>query len=92
MKDRLETVLEIARKDLEKSAHKYKTYYDRKARNRKFDINDRVLVLLPTDGNKLLMRWKGLYEVVERLGKCDYKLVVDGKMKTFHVNLLKKVH
>ena len=42
LKDRLETVAEIARKELEKSAHKHKTYYDRKARYRKFDINDRV--------------------------------------------------
>ena len=41
-------------------------------------MNDQVLVLLPTDGNKLLMQWKGLYEVTEKLGRCDYRLDIDG--------------
>ena len=53
-------------------------------------MNDQVLILLPTDGNKLLMQWKGPYRVKEKLGRCDYRLDVDGTIKPFHANLLKK--
>ena len=53
-------------------------------------VNDQVLIILPTDGNKLLMQWKGPYRVKEKLGRCDYRLDVDGKIKPFHANLLKK--
>ena len=90
LKDRLETVSEIARKELEKSSSRYKHYYDRKTRDRHFEVNDQVLILLPTDGNTLLMQWKGPYRVKEKLGRCDYRLDVDGKIKPFHANLLKK--
>ena len=31
---------------------KQKAYYDRRARSRKFDVEDKVLFLLPTDSNK----------------------------------------
>ena len=90
LKDRLEMVSEIARKELEKSSSRYKHYYDRKTRDRHFEVNDQVLIILPTDGNKLLMQWKGPYRVKEKLGRCDYRLDVDGKIKPFHANLLKK--
>ena len=43
---------------------KQKAYYDRRARSRKFDVGDKVLLLLPTDSNKLLLQSKGPYEVV----------------------------
>ena len=43
---------------------KQKAYYDRRARSRKFDVGDKVLLLLPTESNKLLFQWKGPYEVV----------------------------
>ena len=47
-------------------------------------------MLLPTDHNKILMQWKGPYNVVEERGVADYRIDVDGKLKTFHANLLKK--
>ena len=36
------------------------------------------------------MQWKGPYIVVEKRGVADYRIDVDGKLKTFHANLLKK--
>ena len=51
-----------------------------------------VLVLLPTETNKLLMQWKGPYSVEERIGSNDYRINVKGKVKTYHVNLLKRYH
>ena len=49
-----------------------------------------MLVLLPTDHNKLLMQWKGPFEVSSVAGLNDYKVKVKGKEKVYHANLLKK--
>ena len=38
-------------------------YYNKKARSRTFKEGDEVLLLLPTDHNKLLMQWKGPFKV-----------------------------
>ena len=90
LRQRLEDTLEVARKELEKSANRYKKYYDRKAKPRSFQVNDEVLILLPTEESKLLMQWQGPYKVVGTIGRCDYKILVKGKIKSFHANLLKK--
>ena len=43
------------------------------------------------DTNKLLMHWKGPYEIISRCGKGnDYWVEVNKKVKTFHANMLKK--
>ena len=49
-----------------------------------------MLVLLPTDHNKLLMQWKGPFEVSVVVGLNDYKVRVKGKERIYHANLLKK--
>lgn len=51
---------------------------------------EKVLVLLPTASNKLLMQWRGPYIIVQKVGSVDYKIDVDGKLKTFHANMLKR--
>ncbi len=65
-------------------------YYDRKARDRKYQEGDQVLVLLPTDNNKLLLQWKGPYPVVSVVNDWDYRISMKGKTKTFHANMLKR--
>ncbi|GFO08088.1 hypothetical protein PoB_003459300 [Plakobranchus ocellatus] len=59
------------------------------ADQRKFSVGEKVLVLLPTDSNKLLMQWKGPFEIVATVGINDYRINMGGKEKTFHANLLK---
>jgi len=49
-----------------------------------------VLVLLPTDSNKLLLQWKGSFEVLEKVRGDDYKIQLTGRTKMFHANMLKK--
>jgi len=66
LKSRIEQTCELARVELAKSQTRYKRYYDRKARSRKYAPGDQVLLMLPTDNNKLLLQWKGLYKVIER--------------------------
>ena len=55
---------------------------------RNLKVGSKVLVLLPTKTNKLLMSWKGPYEVVEKLSVLDYRIKMGKKVKTFHINML----
>lgn len=90
LKDRLQTMAELAKENLVKSTSRYKKYYDRKARNRSLQVGDKALILMPTDNNKLLLQWKGPFEVVKKVNRLYYQLNIQGKVKTFHINLLKK--
>ena len=91
LRKRLENTMKIAQKELPKSRKKNKTLYDRKAKRREFQESDKVLLLLPTDTNKLLMQWKGLYKIMSRCARGnDYRVEVNKKVKTFRANMLKK--
>ena len=90
LREKLEDTLKLAHSELEKAQQKGKHYYDRKSKVRKFQLGEKVLVLLPTDHNKLLMQWKGPFEVSSVVGLNDYKVKVKGKEKVYHANLLKK--
>ena len=83
--------MKIAQEELLKSRKKNKTLYHRRAKRREFQEGDKMLLLLPTDTNKLLMQWKGPYEIMSRCGKGnDYRVEVNKKVKTFYANMLKK--
>ena len=90
LRERLEQTCQLAHDNLEKVQFKQKTYYDKRARSRKFDVGDKVLLLLPTKSNKLLLQWKGPYEVVELVNRMDYRVDVDGVVGTYHANMLKQ--
>ncbi|XP_061176104.1 uncharacterized protein LOC133185059 [Saccostrea echinata] len=89
LKERLEDTCRIARENLQKSSMKYRKYYNKGAKNRQMSKGEKVLILLPTASNKLQMQWKGPYEIIEKVGKIDYRINVNGKIKTFHANMLK---
>ena len=90
LKERLSKTCELAKAGLQKSSQRYKNYYDRKTKHRSFHAQDKVMILLPTDKNKLLMQWKGPFTVVAKVGLSDYRIDILGKMTTFHANLLKQ--
>lgn len=90
LREKLEDTLKFAHTELQKAQHKGKHYYDRKAKVRRFAQGDKVLILLPTDHNKLLMQWKGPFEVSAVVGLNDYKVRFKGKERVYHANLLKK--
>ena len=90
LRDRLEQTCKLAHENSKKVQIKQKAYYDRRARSRKFDVGDKILLLLPTDSNKLLLQWKGPYEVVEVVNRMDYKIDVNGVVNTYHANMLKQ--
>ena len=57
---------------------------------RTFNIGDQVIVMHPTDYNKLLMQWRGLCDVIEKFGLTDYRIWVGNIIKIFHLNMLKE--
>ena len=63
--------------------------YDRKAKVRSYQPGDWILLLLPTQHNKLQLEWQGPFEVLGAVGTHTYKVLVKAKTKTFHANLLK---
>ena len=63
--------------------------YDKRARSRKFDIGDKVLLLLPSESNKVLHQWNGPYEVLEVVNGMNYKINVKGVFNTYSANMLK---
>ena len=63
LKDKLESTMEFVKKNLEKAQNRHKFYYDRRSKESKIEFGDKVLILLPTNINKLIMKWKGPYTV-----------------------------
>jgi len=54
-------------------------------------VGDSVLLLLPTEHNKLTLAWRGPYKVVGKVGNMDYTVELEpGKVKTYHINMLKQ--
>ena len=89
LKNSISESCELAMQNSSAAAGKGKKYFDRRAKVRHFQLGDEVLLLLPTDTNKLLSSWAGPYPIV-KVFHPDYKVLVRGKEKTFHANMLKK--
>ena len=64
-------------------------YYDKKTQDRKFSVGEEVLVLLPSASNKLLSSWLGPFPIT-KVFHPDYRVLVKGKEKVFHANMLKR--
>ena len=90
LRNRLEETCKIARDSLYDAQSVNKHHYDKSTRQRRLKKGDEVLLLLPTSHNKLMLQWKGPYEVVEVVNRMDYKVKVDDRIGTYHINLLKK--
>ena len=90
LRQRLQDTCDLAHDALQKAQQKQKKYFDSRAKDRFFKPGDKVLLLLPTDGNKLLMHWKGPFEIKERVNDKDYIIQLHDKTRLFHANLLKK--
>ena len=90
LRGRQESMVSLANANLQNMSKKYKHYYNRKLKQRNLKVGDKVLVLLPTKTNKLLMSWKGPFEAVEKLSMLGYRINIGRKVKSFHINMLRK--
>ncbi|XP_064468579.1 uncharacterized protein LOC135380569 [Ornithodoros turicata] len=90
LRNRLEETCKLAHQELQNASNRYKRYYNKRSRARKLNPGDQVLILLPTDQNKLLMQWKGPFPVVSHRNEVDYEIDLGHRTRLFHINMLKK--
>jgi len=91
LRERIEETCELAKNELSKVQVRNQKYYNRSTRERKLHVGDSVLLLLPTEQNKVTLAWHGPYKVVGTVGEVDYKIETNpGKVKTYHINMLKR--
>ena len=95
VRDRLKRANDMAQEKLRDTQKKMKTWYDRKARTRTFHPGDKVLALLPINGNPLQAKYCGPYTVAKKTSDVDYVINTPGQRKSkrlCHVNMLKPYH
>ena len=71
LRDRLEETCKLAHQESSKAKQMYTAHYNKRTKPREFDVGDDVLLLLPTDGNKLLMQQRGPFPVVAKKSRMD---------------------
>ena len=91
---RLATMQQVVQENLKQAQGKQKRLYDIHSSKRRLEVGDKALVLLPTPGSKLEMRWQGPFKVTRALEDgLNYELDT-GKVykqhRTYHINLLSK--
>ena len=90
LRNRLEETCKLAQDQLKRAKVIQKSNYDKGSVARRFRVKDKVLVLQPRRQNKLMLKWKGPYEIVEQVNKVNYRINIRGKLKTIHANMIKK--
>lgn len=76
LQKKLRTSAQLAQEELQKAQQDQQWRYDNHVKSRFFTIRQKVLLLLPSSCSKLLVRWQGLYKVVERMGETNYHVQV----------------
>ena len=89
LRERLEKTCKLEQDNVRKLDMKQNAFYDKRARSRKFDVGDKVLLLLPSESNKVLLQWNGPYEVLEVVSMMNYKINVKGVVNTYPAIMLK---
>ena len=74
LRQRVQETWELARNELAKVQTRNQKYYNRKVTERKLNVGDSVLLLLPTERNKLTLAWRGPYKVVGVVADIDYRI------------------
>ena len=90
LRERMKETCRLAHEESKKAKVTQKEYYNRKARDKCLSVGDKVLLLLPTDNNKLHIQWKGPYDIIQKVAVNDYRIQIGENTKTFHANMLRK--
>ena len=89
VRERLKKTCKLAQDNVRRLDIKQNAFYDKRAKSRKFDDGDKVLLLLPSESNKVLLQWNGPYEVLEVVNVMNYKINVKCVVNTYPANMLK---
>jgi hypothetical protein len=94
LKSKLSAAYKIVRENNRKSHESNKRKYDRKAKVRKFQVNDLVYLFCPARkpgvAHKFRKPWSGPFRIVERISDLNYRTESKKRMQNVvHVNRLK---
>lgn len=92
LRKKIEDVISLAHSNLGTSAKRYKKYFDKKTKQRSFKPGEKVLLLIPTQQNKLQVKWQGPFTVIKEVGRSDYTIDSGNGPRTYHINMLKRYH
>ncbi|XP_071057601.1 uncharacterized protein [Onthophagus taurus] len=94
MQARLRTAFEDVRHRTEVAADVSEKYYNKKTAEATYESQDKVYLYQPAIkeglGRKLTKKWEGLFEIIERTGPVNYR-IMDNKgirLQIVHVNPL----
>jgi len=95
LKSSLKKAYKEVRLNNQKAHQKNKAYCDKKAKEKKFEVTDRVYLFCPARKpgrcHKFRSFWQGPFIVVQKFSDLNYKIVnKKGKEFVVHINRLKK--
>jgi hypothetical protein len=95
LKSSLKEAYKEVRLNNQKAHQKNKAYYDKKAKDRKFEVDDKVYLFCPAKKpgrcHKFRSFWQGPFIVVQKLSDLNYKIVnKKGKEFVVPINRLKE--
>ncbi|KAJ1173493.1 hypothetical protein NDU88_005325 [Pleurodeles waltl] len=76
LRENLQSVWDRAHDNLREAQEKQKKHHYTRSVLRTLSVRDKALILLPSSENKLLARWQGPYEVIERINPTTYRLAL----------------
>ena len=92
MRENIAACQDMATEHAKQAQTKSKVWYDRRARERSFQVGQLVLVLLPVTGKPLETKYQGPFRIIGKLGPVDYVISTPNKRRSqrvCHVNMLK---
>lgn len=90
LRNRLGQTFKFAHQEIAKGKLKQKKLYSKHSRKQTLDQGDRVLLLLRTERNKVILECNGSFTVIARKNAVDHVIDLGTKQTTFDLNMLKK--
>ena len=93
VQQKLEVAAKYASSHAEVEQERYKKYHNLRSADKRFEVGEKVLVLIPdSTASKLFSKWKGPATVVAIRSPYSYEIDLDGTIRHFHANQLRKYH
>jgi len=93
LQENLQTAQAAASMNMASASDKYFEKYNSQARSKSFEVDDDVLVLLPSSSHKFLNSWTGPGKVIKILSPVSYRVKLDnGSKRDFHADNLRPYH
>jgi len=78
---------QIAEHHTQRAQSGYASHYNLRAKHKRFEVGDQVILLAPEGGSKLCNRWVGPVTVVEVKSPHSYMIDMgDGNVRHIHAN------